>query len=385
MPSNAVAARNGNGDHSSGTLIEAVVIKGDLSKLTPEERANYYGAVCRSVGLNPLTQPFAYITLNGKLTLYALRNCTDQLRTIHGVSVADMTEGERDGVYIVTCKVSNRDGRTDMAKGAVNIAALKGEALANAIMKAETKAKRRATLSICGLGFLDETEIEDIPAVAKRENPHVTRASDIAELPPPNSEDWFPPATDGIKPLPKKDARPIGEALQKEMHAITDVTKLRTWKKASEKRAQVLPDDWREILGGRYKEHRESLLAQPVAKASPPPQDLQPGETYDAETGEVVWGEPEAAPPRANADDIPEFLRRDAEPSAEKANPKEAEWLKTLSATLRKCTDVVSVGEVQKNTIVPLKSKLSASTWKAADALVREHVVRVQQTVIGAG
>ncbi len=28
-------------------------------------------------------------------------------------------------------------------------------------MKCETKAKRRATLSICGLGFLDETEIED--------------------------------------------------------------------------------------------------------------------------------------------------------------------------------------------------------------------------------
>jgi hypothetical protein len=30
-------------------------------------------------------------------------------------------------------------------------------------MKGETKAKRRATLSICGLGFLDETEIETIP------------------------------------------------------------------------------------------------------------------------------------------------------------------------------------------------------------------------------
>jgi hypothetical protein len=34
---------------------------------------------------------------------------------------------------------------------------------ANAIMKAVTKAKRRVTLSICGLGFLDETEVETIP------------------------------------------------------------------------------------------------------------------------------------------------------------------------------------------------------------------------------
>jgi hypothetical protein len=66
-------------------------------------------------------------------------------------------------VFIVTAKVRNKDGRTDIAKGAVNIANLKGEALANALMKTETKAKRRATLSICGLGFLDETEVEDIP------------------------------------------------------------------------------------------------------------------------------------------------------------------------------------------------------------------------------
>ena len=30
-------------------------------------------------------------------------------------------------------------------------------------MKAVTKAKRRVTLSICGLGMLDETEVESIP------------------------------------------------------------------------------------------------------------------------------------------------------------------------------------------------------------------------------
>jgi hypothetical protein len=35
--------------------------------------------------------------------------------------------------------------------------------LANALMKAETKAKRRVTLSIAGLGWLDETELETIP------------------------------------------------------------------------------------------------------------------------------------------------------------------------------------------------------------------------------
>jgi hypothetical protein len=46
--------------------------------------------------------------------------------------------------------------------GAVSIAGLKGDALVNATLKAITKAKRRVTLSICGLGMLDETEIDTI-------------------------------------------------------------------------------------------------------------------------------------------------------------------------------------------------------------------------------
>lgn len=158
MADTAVALRAPTAD-----AVEAVLIQGDLAKLNTEQRNEYYMRVCHSVGLNPLTQPFAYIVLNGKLTLYAKRDATDQLRALHDVSVVDATESEREGVYIVTTKVRDARGRTDISKGAVNIANLKGEALANAMMKAETKAKRRATLSICGLGLLDETEVETIP------------------------------------------------------------------------------------------------------------------------------------------------------------------------------------------------------------------------------
>jgi hypothetical protein len=39
---------------------------------------------------------------------------------------------------------------------------LKGEELVNARLKAVTKAKRRVTLSICGLAFLDESEVETV-------------------------------------------------------------------------------------------------------------------------------------------------------------------------------------------------------------------------------
>lgn len=156
---NAMATIN----ETSAALVEKVIIEGDLSKLTPSERVNYYNAVCNSVGLNPLTKPFSYLSLNSKLVLYALKACTDQLRYIHKVSVESLTNTTLDGVYIVTAKVKNGDGRTDVDDGAVNIGGLKGEALANAVMKASTKAKRRATLSICGLGMLDETEIDSIP------------------------------------------------------------------------------------------------------------------------------------------------------------------------------------------------------------------------------
>jgi hypothetical protein len=180
-------------------IMNSVITQGDLKQLTPEERVRYYGEVCESVGLNPLTKPFEYITLNNRLVLYALRNCTDQLRTLHGVSVDELAESERDGIFIVTAKVRNRQGRTDMAKGAVAIANLRGEVLANAMMKAETKAKRRATLSLCGLGFvLDETEVADIPITHRRPpapapNAMLQHDPDTGEVPSPQPQ---PNATD---------------------------------------------------------------------------------------------------------------------------------------------------------------------------------------------
>lgn len=148
---------------TASIAVEHALIKGDLSKLTVEERLSYYNRVCASVGLNPLTQPFAYILLNGKLTLYAKKDATDQLRSIHQVSVTIVSREVVEGVYVVTANAAYPNGRKDESIGAVPIQNLKGDAMANAIMKAETKAKRRVTLSICGLGFLDETELETIP------------------------------------------------------------------------------------------------------------------------------------------------------------------------------------------------------------------------------
>lgn len=142
--------------------VEQALIGGNLAELKPAERVKLYMEVCGSLGLNPLTVPFQYITLNGKLVLYALKSCTDQLRFIHSVNVEIVSRERLDDIYVVTTKATLPNGRTDEEIGAVPIAGVKGEALANALMKASTKAKRRVTLAIVGLSLLDETEIESI-------------------------------------------------------------------------------------------------------------------------------------------------------------------------------------------------------------------------------
>ena len=164
------------------SIMEQVIIKGDLSKLSAEERANYYMRVCTSVGLNPLTKPFEYITLNQKLTLYALKGATDQLRSLHGINIVDTKTEYVEELIVVTVTGEDRFGRRDSEIGAVAIGGLRGDAKANALMKALTKAKRRLTLSMCGLGMLDETEVETIPSARPYTEP-VRRDAALTAVP----------------------------------------------------------------------------------------------------------------------------------------------------------------------------------------------------------
>lgn len=190
------------------SALERVLIQGDLSALTPDQRISYYKSVCDSVGLNSLTKPFDYITLSGKLTLYAKRDATDQLRKLNEVSITIPARELLGDVYVVTARAKDKNGREDESTGAVNVANLKGEALANAYMKAETKAKRRVTLSICGLGLLDESEVDSIPGV--RGEPIATQANVV---PPAAEQKPSGPAPKEPEVLPPKEAtKPLGNA-----------------------------------------------------------------------------------------------------------------------------------------------------------------------------
>ena len=149
---------------ASQSAIEKCLLEGDLSKLTEDQRSNYYQQVCETTGLNPLTQPFQYIVLNGKLKMYALKGATDQLRRIYDISCEVKTTEKIEDLLVITVKATNnKTGRVDEDMGFAKISGLKGDMLGNAMLKATTKAKRRVTLSMCGLGMLDEDEVASIP------------------------------------------------------------------------------------------------------------------------------------------------------------------------------------------------------------------------------
>lgn len=198
------------------SVIEQVVLQGDLSKLNADQRVLYYNKVCESLGLNPFTRPFDYISLSGKLTLYAKKDATEQLRKLNGISIERLETKIIDDLYIVTAIARDKTGRIDQATGAVTIGHLKGDAKANAIMKAETKAKRRVTLSIAGMGWVDESESETIPgaqfvdvdlATGEIKNANVPQL----EAPPKPKED---------KP---KEELPISDAQYDELYNLLEM------------------------------------------------------------------------------------------------------------------------------------------------------------------
>jgi hypothetical protein len=72
----------------TASTMQDVIARGDLSKLTDAQKIEYYYAVCDSTGLNPMTRPFEFMQLQGKLTLYAKKDAADQLRKINGIDIA---------------------------------------------------------------------------------------------------------------------------------------------------------------------------------------------------------------------------------------------------------------------------------------------------------
>lgn len=165
----------------SGELLEKVVLNQDLVGLNSVEKVKYINSICESIGLNPLTKPIQLLKFQGKEVMYFTKDATEQLRKINQVSLFIKDTRLVDDIYIVLAEATTPDGRTDTSSAAICISGLKGDAKANAFMKCETKAKRRVTLSICGLGYMDESETETIAGAKKitieQEVPNITQGT----------------------------------------------------------------------------------------------------------------------------------------------------------------------------------------------------------------
>ena len=160
-------------------IIASIVLNGDISKLNNDQRVVYVKQVCDRLGIDWTTQPFQILRLNGKERLYATKDATDQVRKVNGVSIYKLDKSIESGLCVFTAYARDKSGKEDASSGAVPIEGLKGENLANAIMKAETKAKRRVTLSICGMGMLDESEVDSIPEAKTAPVEHTQEAEVI--------------------------------------------------------------------------------------------------------------------------------------------------------------------------------------------------------------
>lgn len=148
-------------------VIEGVVVGGNLAPLTPEQRVRYLKRVCENLRLNWETNPFIYLPgEGGKLQLFPTKDCAAQLRRRDTVSieVTGRSFMPEQGVYMVEVVATTPDGRKDSAIGCVGVKGMSHENLANQMMRAETKAKRRVTMSLCGLGLDGDDDAQIIAA-----------------------------------------------------------------------------------------------------------------------------------------------------------------------------------------------------------------------------
>jgi hypothetical protein len=93
----------------------------DLSKLAPRQRVGLVLALCKSLALNPLSRPFEFLVLDGKVTLYATKSATEQLARLHQISVKRTREANVGDLHVVEVEGRQPNGRTSFATKYVSL------------------------------------------------------------------------------------------------------------------------------------------------------------------------------------------------------------------------------------------------------------------------
>lgn len=125
---------------------------GKCDNLTKDHQAEYKKYLCAKIGVSPTLQPIDLIPTKNGLRPYLNKGASELIRDTRKISITGLEVAEQNGMFVVTCKVRGVNGRIDCDMGACP----KGKEPNNDLMKAVTKSKRRATLSMCGLGAIIE-------------------------------------------------------------------------------------------------------------------------------------------------------------------------------------------------------------------------------------
>lgn len=194
--------------------INDIVQSGDVGSLDPNQRSRFLYRLAEKLQLNPFSRPFDLIHVkkgdgSKKLIIYANKSCADQIRerdelNIEPVYYGPLMIGDTpdETIYVFHVKISNKDGsRVGFNVGAVPIVGTDGDDRSNAIMRAWTKAERRATLAFTGLGFPDESEVSSIKGVVQekggegRPQMHTPKAieAEVVRAPLPRATPSKPP------------------------------------------------------------------------------------------------------------------------------------------------------------------------------------------------
>ena len=143
--------------------IVAILARGNISSLSEEEKTQYYLELCYALKLDPRFRPVDFIEGKGNsLTPYLNKGATDALAragSIQRITVVQPKVIELDSVKCVMCvaRATDPSGRYEER---IATALLRNHE--NILMRVETKAYRRATLAVLGIGMLDESELDGI-------------------------------------------------------------------------------------------------------------------------------------------------------------------------------------------------------------------------------
>jgi hypothetical protein len=179
-----------------GRMALAAIGEGRIDAMDVDTQRRFLIQMARTLGLNPVTNPFLIIAFEGKKTLYLTKGGAEQLAGVHRVSTEVVRRWQEFGMLMTLVRAQQGERFAD-ATGVVPFEDARGELLPlqqrpRAIKICETQARRRAILGLLGLGFLDRPTPTDPDAFEDRHGNLASRppARALPESTATNEEIW---------------------------------------------------------------------------------------------------------------------------------------------------------------------------------------------------